>query len=135
MEHGAHPGAALIDLPPATPEFGAVPPEPFEPLPERLVLSSEEHGHLSSPGLGHLVGDFQGEFGSGRLLVEGVAAGEVHIQADIRRAGLPAVRLNATVRETWVRRAKGDRATVVAELVRLSEIPNQSTVMVHVEAE
>lgn len=119
---------------PETPEFGVLPPAPFEPLPERIVLTSEEHLHLASPSMLLLEGDFTGSIGSGYLAVEHAAAGDVHLRADVQRQGLPAIQLDATVRESWVARAAGDRATVVAELLRLAELPRQSTVSVRTPA-
>lgn len=137
MQEKAHPGAALLDAPPATPEFGAVPPAPFEPLPERLVLSSDEHSSLTGSAVAEFRGDFIGDVGSGLLIVEPSDPGTVHIYAEVQRTGLPAVQLDATVRESWLTRAAADDkgpASVVAELIRLAELPHQSTVRVKVIA-
>ena len=132
MEHDAHPGAAQGEVPPSTPEFGAVPSTPFEPLPERLVLSSEEHAHLSAGSVAALAGEFDGDLRSGSLVVERVRPGDVHVRANVWRLGFAPVQLDATVRESWLARASGDRAAVVAGLFGLAQLPRQSTVSVRI---
>ncbi len=132
------------DMPPGVaPSFGDVPAGPFEHIPERLVLSSEEHTHLIGSGpLAYLSGPFSSDrFGVGYLsLHETDTAGEVRVHADLSRSGSPAIHLDAHVRESWVSRAATDgegasaAVRVVKELFRLAEIPRQSTVTVQVDS-
>lgn len=128
------------DSPPGSaPVFGAVPDSPFENEPEHLVLSSDAHFRLSEANTVWMLG---GEFdyealGTGRLVIEEVAGGEVLVHADVLRDGSPSIHLDARVRESWlVRAAAADpasaAASVVRALVRLAEIPHQSTVRMSV---
>ncbi len=131
-------GAA--DLPPGSaPAFGDVPATPFEPEPEHLVLSSDEHSHLSGPlSLTSLSGEFNDDsLGRGRLVVSTTGQpGEVHVHVSFHSG----YELDADVRESWLARAAAGGgsaslgARVAAELLRLSEIPHQSTVVVRARA-
>ena len=132
------------DVPPGVaPSFGEVPLTPFEHTPERIVLSSEAHSHLSVPAsLAALSGPFHADpLGNGILTIQATEqAGEVHVHADMSPDGGPSVHLDAHVRESWLARAarsEGDAAApvqVVRELIRLSEIPSQSTVTIRVDS-
>lgn len=132
------------DLPPGVaPSFGDVPLTPFEHTPERLVLSSEAHSHLSVPAsLATLSGPFHSEpLGNGVLTIQATEqAGEVHVHADMSPDGGPSVHLDARVRESWLARAAHSEGGVTApvqvvrELIRLSEIPSQSTVTIRVDS-
>ena len=132
------------DLPPGVaPSFGDVPLTPFEHTPERIVLSSEAHSRLSVPtSLAMLSGPFQAEqLGRGILTIHATdQAGEVHVHADVNPDGGPSLHLDANVRESWLARAARSeggaaaQAQVVRELVRLSEIPSQSTVTIRVDS-
>lgn len=128
--------------PDTAPVFGAVPDFPFEAVPERLVLSSEAHFRLAeASSLEALTGEFASEtLGAGRLVVREVAGGEVLVQADLLRHGLPSMHLDARVRQSWVVRAAAvvpgsASASIAHELVRLAELPRQSTVRVRIAAD
>ena len=132
------------DVPPGVaPSFGDVPLTPFEHTPERLVLSSEAHSRLSvRASFATLSGPFHSEpLGNGVLTIQATEqAGEVHVHADMNPDGGPHVHLDAHVRESWLARAarsEGGAAApdqVVRELIRLSEIPSQSTVTIRVDS-
>jgi hypothetical protein len=128
--------------PGVAPSFGDVPSAPFEHLPERLVLSLTEHDQLNADRLpASWAADFSGEaFGSGSLLVEEADPGTVRVSADVLGARGPAIRLDATVRKTWLTRAveSGGGAPgtlVVRELLELAQLPGQSTVRISVAAD
>jgi len=75
--HGSSSPEFAGELPPGSaPAFGMLPEFPFEHTPERLVLSSEEHSHLTGgPGLAELGGEFASErYGSGILSVSATGA-------------------------------------------------------------
>ena len=129
--------------PGVAPSFGEVPAAPFEASPERIVLSLTEHDHLAPGNLpGTWRAEFSGEpFGSGTLLVQDAERGAVHVSADMVGDRGPAVRLDATVRRSWLDRTiEGDKtaqatARVVRELLELAGLPGQSTVRVSVAAD
>lgn len=131
------------DLDPViAPSFGDVPQQPFEHTPERLVLSSEEHTRLSSPPLSAFAGEFAHEqIGRGRVSFhETGEPGAVHVLASIVRRDALEVELEADVRAAWLVRtatrepAEPGNIQVVRELVRLAELPGQSTVRVRTNA-
>jgi hypothetical protein len=128
---------SAADVPPeAIPLFGAVPEEPFEASPEQLVLSLSEHTHLSATGgLLEFSGPFSAsELGRGTFSVRLTGGGMAHVHADVVRDSGPAVHLDADVRESWVLRAASQAQgadagqNVVHELLRLVQLPRQSTV-------
>jgi len=143
--HGSSSPEFAGELPPGSaPAFGMLPEFPFEHTPERLVLSSEEHSHLTGgPGLAELGGEFASErYGSGILSVSATGApGEVRVLADVSDGTGPVVHLDALVRESWLARAvdAGEpmhaAARVVGGLMELAVIPRQSTVKVRIEAD
>lgn len=122
--------------------FGNVPTGPFEYTPAQLVLSSEAHNRLASDTAVALMG---GPFayervGAGEVTIaETDLPGQVHIHADVRTESGPVVHLDADVRRSWVdRTTETDEGLpraelIVNELLRLLEIPRQSTVTVSVD--
>lgn len=124
--------------PGVAPSFGDVPGQPFEHTPERIVLSSVEHNHLSAPAFAAFRGEFAHDrLGSGHLDLRGTGQpGRIHIVARVVKQGSAAMELEAEVRESWLARAVGadenepPRVRIVRELVRLSELANQSTIRV-----
>ncbi len=122
--------------------FGNVPPRPFEHAPERVVLSSEAHSHLAGhTAVGLLSGPFAYErIGVGTLTIEETdMPGQVHVHADVRTENGPIVHLDADVRKSWLNRTAETEAgparteLIVSELLRLLEVPRQSTVTVSVD--
>jgi hypothetical protein len=125
-------------------QFGMVPDSPFEHTPERIVLSSLEHSHLrGEASLDSLGGAFRhARFGPGSLKLQRTSApGEVRLTADVAAQPGPSIHLDARVRESWLTRTVGELAGaepavhLVDELLRLAEIPGQSTVLVRIEAD
>lgn len=118
------------------PTFGDVPGSPFEHTPERIVLSSDEHTKLSARALAALGGEFTHEqLGRGLLsLRETDQPGQVHVEARVSKHGRPLLQIEADVRESWLSRAasagedESPSVLIVQELVRLAELPMQSTV-------
>ncbi len=141
-QHGSSSAGGESNLAPGVaPSFGDVPAFPFEHTPKRLVLSLSEHHQLEAAVRPEdFGGAFEHElFGAGTLLLKRAdAPGEVHLSADVVIRQGPAMRLDATVRQSWVMRSvAGDDAAppnvrIVRELVRVASLPHQSTVRVSV---
>jgi len=144
-EHASDSAGGEVNLAPGVaPSFGEVPDSPFEHTPERLVLSLSEHEHLAGLAFAEtLEGTFESErLGSGTLLLRnGDSPGAIHLSADVLGPSGPAMRLDATVRESWLLRSVSGgaeetaRVQVVRELVRLASLPHQSTVRVSIAAD
>ncbi len=118
--------------------FGTTARNTSEGTESRTVLTRDEDVHLRPRPYRWLEGDFAFErFGRGHLCIAPTATpGELHIEADVRRAGGPDVHIDARVRESWLARAASiddsipASVHVVQGLIRLAEIPRQSTVKV-----
>jgi hypothetical protein len=136
-QHESSPAGESNLGPGVAPSFGDVPGEPFEHTPERLVLSSDEHTRLSAPALAEFGGAFASEqLGRGTVSIsETGKPGEVHVAAKLS-TGREDLEIEADVRTTWLVRAahttgaEPANVQVLRALLRLAELPRQSTVRV-----
>lgn len=143
VSDAASPTEAEIDMPvEVARSFGDVPASPFEYTPEQVVLSSEAHSRLAGQAhISQLSGPFSYErIGAGVLTVEETGMpGQVHVRADVRTENGPIVHLDADVRKSWLDRATknedglANAELIVNELLRMLELPRQSTVTVSVD--